>query len=142
MANSKIVKYHSKYTSAIVTPANHIVEILMERKAAKEGKKLVSNFWMQPAWRKVYNLAVVQVSALLNAYSEKAVLAGINRVKWAWSVNTPAVKQAIIEEEAKLKLLEERKENSISETINVVMEPLSPDAVRPSFKKSSLCNLD
>lgn len=134
-------KYFSKYLGDLVTPANHIVEILMERKAAKEGNKLVGKFWEQPQYKKLYNLAVVQVSALLNAYSEKAILNGITRVKWAWSVSVPAVKQAIIEEEAKLKLLEDKKENSISETI-IKSNPLETSEARPTFKKSSLCNLD
>jgi len=134
------MKYPSKYTDGLVTSANHIVEILMERKATKDGKKLVWKFWQQPQYKQPYNLSLIQVSALLNVYSEKAILLAIEKNKWAWSVSGPKIKQSIIEEQEKLKLLEEKKENSISETI-VPNSSISGET-RPSFKKSNLCNLD
>lgn len=132
--------YASRYTDKMVTPANHIVEILMERKAAKDGKKLVREFWNKPEYKKVYNLNLIQVSAVLNAYSEKAVLNALNKETWAWSLG-PKVKQTIIEEEAKLKRLEAQKavsENEVVKTVEVESElPLS----RPSFNKSKLGKL-
>lgn len=131
--------YPSKYTDKLVTEANHIVEILMERKALKEGKKLTKNFWNLPEWKKHYNLSLIQVSAALNAYSFKAILNALQANKWAWSITAKQVKQSILEEEAKIKRYEVKKE--------VLSDEKSPDIIselptsRPSFGKPKI-NLD
>lgn len=125
----------------MVTPANHIVEILMERKANKDGRKLLREFWSLPEFKKPYQLNLIQVSALLNAYSDKAIINALNREKWAWSIAAKAVKQAIIEEQAKLDRLETQKEVSKNEKVSVKIDGGLPTS-RPSFGSSKLKNLD
>ena len=132
--------YTSKYTDGLVTPANHIVEILMERKANKDGIKLTKAFWQLPQFKRPYQLNLLQVSALLNAYSDKAIINALNREKWAWSVTAKQVKQAVIEEEAKLKRLETQKVVSQAETVPVTITDLPTS--RPSFGSSKLKGLD
>jgi hypothetical protein len=134
------MKYTSKYTDSLVTPANHIVEILLERKALKDGKKLTYKFWELAEWKKPYNFALIQVSAILNAYSEKTVISVLNREKWAWSIG-PKIKQAIIEEEAKLARLETQKVVSQAEVATIALDESLPTS-RPSFQGSKLKNLD
>lgn len=132
--------YASRYTDKMVTPANHIVEILMERKANKDGKKLVREFWNKPEYKKTYNLNLIQVSAALNAYSEKAILNALQRETWAWSLG-PKVKQTIIEEEAKLKRAESQKTVSQAEVVKHATSEVELPVNRPSFNKSKLGNL-
>ena|SRR3990167_8719271 len=132
--------YASRYTDKMVTPANHIVEILMERKAAKDGKKLVREFWSKAEYKKTYNLNLIQVSAVLNAYSEKAVLNALNKETWAWSLS-PKVKQCIIEEEAKLKRIEAQRAISEAEIVKPIVSETELPLNRPSFNKSKLGNL-
>lgn len=134
------MKYTSKYTDNLVTPANHIVEILLERKATKEGKKLTWKFWELMEWKKPYNLVLIQVSAALNSYTSQAILNAINREKWAWSIG-PKIKQAILEEEAKLQRLETQKVVSQTETASVILNENLPTS-RPSFNSSKLKSLD
>lgn len=134
-------KYASRYTDKLVTPANHIVEILMERKASKDGKKLVREFWSQAEYRRHYQLNLLQVAKLLNIYSEKAIINALNREVWAWSLGGPKIKQAILEEEAKLARLETQKVVSQKEVSPVKMDENLPTS-RPSFGTSKLKGLD
>lgn len=132
------MKYPSKYTDVLVTPANHIVEILMERKASKDGVKLCYKFWEKPEYKKLFNFTLVKVSAALNVYSEKAILNAIDKIKWTYSLQPAIVKQTIIEEEEKLKKMNEAKRRVEKTTIQV-SEIDSKE--RPTFKKSKLDTL-
>lgn len=130
-------KYPSKYTNDLVTAANHITEILIERKAAKDGKILREYFWRDPVWKRLYQLTLLQVAKLLNVYSEAAVLNAVKREKWAYSVQPPGVKQAILEEEDKLRVAALKTEVSKQEIVvesDIVVENKS----RPSFGKSKI----
>lgn len=132
--------YSSKYTDKLVTPANHIVEILMERKAIKEGVRLTKEFWNNPIYKKPYQLNLLAVCKLLNVYSEKAIINALNKETWAWSIG-PKVKQTILEEEAKLARLETQKSVSQTEVVSATLDESLPTS-RPSFGTSKLKSLD
>lgn len=129
-------KYPSKYTDKLVTTANHITEILMERLAKKEKRSLGPNFWLDETWKKQYNQCLVQVTRSLAAYSEKAIIQSIRDNEWAFTL-TP-LKNAIAKNQKQIELRESTKPEEIKqETVDsTVLEE------RKSFKTSKLGNLD
>lgn len=129
-------KYPSKYTDKLVTPANHITEILMERLAKKEKRGLGPNFWLDQTWKKQYNQCLVQVTRLLAAYSEKAIIDAIRQNEWAFSL-TP-LKNAIAKNQKQIELREETKPEGVKRDVvkNTQFEE------RKNFETSKLRNLD
>ena len=130
--------YQSKYTEKPVTVANHITEILMERLAKKEKRTLLPHFWLDQTWKKQYNTCLVQVTRLLAAYSEKAIIQTIRENEWAFSMAPLKNKVAINEQ--KLKLKEHALEASKIEFSEVV--PNVEFEERKTFGGNKLGNLD
>lgn len=133
-------KYTSKYTDKLVTASNHITEILMERLAKRDKRTLSWEFWRDNVWKKPYALACIQVSKVLNIYNEKAVLNALKKLEWCWSISSPKLKQAILEEQSKLELQEVKKEVSKSE-VSQVSTTIELPTSRPSYNKSKLDKL-
>lgn len=133
-------KYTSKYTDKLVTASNHITEILMERLAKRDKRTLSWEFWKDNVWKKPYALACIQVSKVLNIYEEKAVLNALRKLEWCWSIGSPKLKQAILEEQSKLELQAVKAEVEKSETVKSVINTELPSS-RPSFNKSKLDKL-
>ena len=122
------MKYVSKYTTKLVTPANHIVEILMERLAKKNRLTLTQEFWLDPAFKREYNLALIQVSKLLAAFSEEILLEALRRNEWAYSFHPIKSYLPKIQREFELKKITE------SQTTEVVKD--STNNTKPEERKS------
>lgn len=89
--------YDSNYTDKKITAAQYIAEVCCERKAKKEGKKLPQNFWNLSEWKVFFLRQHTLANKLLKMYGEAATIQGIGRkeVKWAYSLNLPAIAKAI-----------------------------------------------
>ena len=84
-------KYPSKYTDREVTASQHIAEIMCERKASKDKKKLWKQFWNDKEWNNFFKRQCNLANKLLKLYGEGAIIQALGRVKWVWSLATPAI---------------------------------------------------
>ena len=122
-------KYASKYTDRLVTPSQHIAELLCERKATKDKKNLWKQFWNDKEWNSFFKRQCTLANKLLKLYDEGAIIQALGRVKWAWSLATPA----LISEIEKIGTINKEKYDDIEEQ--------KPLAQREEAKKKSLLDL-
>ena len=92
------------------TQAKLLGELMIRRKAAKEGKVLTANFWNSLVWKKEYQQQMISAYALLKLYSYEAILAGINHkdVKWVYSLRMKNLIPYIKDAQQSLKAREEK----------------------------------
>ena len=87
--------YQSKYTDKLVTASQYIAEICCERLAKREGKKLKEKFWNDKSWLVFFKRQKTLADNLLKTYSEGAVIQGLTKTGWAYSINTQALLKVI-----------------------------------------------
>src|SRR3990167_553645 len=101
---SDIKKYQSKFgATKDITGTQYIAEVLIERNAIKNRVKLPDRFWLDIAWKKwtlEYLKQKRQADVLIKVgYSIEAILAGIKKHAWVYSLFNKQLEIAIHEEQ-------------------------------------------
>ncbi|MFI5404949.1 MAG: hypothetical protein ACHQ1D_00400 [Nitrososphaerales archaeon] len=100
--------YSSLFSDLKISAAEHITELICQKKALKDKTTLSQNFWQLPKWKTVYVREISQAHILLKTYSEKAIVAAINHPSmWAvTSLRNGNLLPIIKEEQDKVKNME------------------------------------
>lgn len=112
-------RYKSPSTGEYVQAHQYIAEIMVSRKAAKQGKDLPYKYWNgTDEWAKEFKSQVGSAAQLLNKYSSSVIIKAVLNVKWAYSLRTAKL---ITEIENQQKI--EEVNASKVDRIDVVIEP-------------------
>src|ERR1700722_6568094 len=71
-------KYQSKYTEKLVSEAQYLVDLMMERIAIKEKTTLPHRYWKSDIWSKIFKHQIVKATRLLGRHSLKDIVAALN----------------------------------------------------------------
>lgn len=113
--------YPSRYSpDKLVTPAQYIVELICEKKAALNGGDLPVQFWKIPKWASFYRQQIVSANGLLRIYSPTAIINALksNGAYGIFSLRAPHLDMMIKAEQSKVDILENRVKNS-EDTVRV-----------------------
>lgn len=119
----------------------YLAELMCKRLAQKNKQTLPSKFWNLPEWRMIYKNQLIAAHALIKVYDPRAIIAAVERktFSWVYSLRYPGLRQAILEEEAKLKIADKKIEKAVAPQIeNPTLEPQKPF----SNKQSRTSKLD
>lgn len=76
-----------------------IIRQMIER---KHKKVMVDKYWNLPEFKKDYQYQLRGFAKLIKVYSKSAILSGIEKEKWCWSLNSPKLQESINEEQQKI----------------------------------------
>lgn len=110
--------YTSKYTSRKIRFSQYVAEVMSERLAKKNNRKLEDHFWNNKEWSAFFKRQNLLANNLLKTYSEGAIIQGIKNVSWAYSLAT----QALIKEIERIHNLKPKEEVEQPETTQRVEE--------------------
>lgn len=131
--NYKFISRHCDITT-YVSAASYLVELIAEKKAQKEGKKLPKKFWADNGeWSKFFRFQIKLANELLKDFSILACVEALKdyRTSKVYSLGARFVLDKVIAEYEKK--LENRK------TINVDVDQ-NNDGPRPQEKKNTILN--
>jgi hypothetical protein len=112
-------RYKSPSTGEYVQAHQYIAEIMVSRKAAKQGKDLPYKYWNgSDEWAKEFKSQVASAAQLLNKYSSSVIIKAVLNVKWAYSLRTAK----LISEIENQQKIAEVNESKIDQ-IDVVVDP-------------------
>lgn len=123
----QVSKYKSPNTGEYVMASQYIAEVIINRKADKEGVKLEYKYWnnKEHKYHSDFKGQVSQAAKLLKKYSSKAIIKTMNDLFWCFSLRSKVFldkleqNNAIIiknEQEAKGKVIEVGDPNKVKET--------------------------
>jgi hypothetical protein len=69
------------------TQGQLLAQIMCERLAKKNGKKLPSNIWSDPDWKKFLVFQISLANGLLKIYDYNDILEALNRFPYVYSLN-------------------------------------------------------
>ena len=95
------MKYESLYGKGQCTAAQYIGELMCQRRAASLKRDLPSQFWEFKEWRNFLVYQITLANKLLKVYNEECVFSGLRDVKWAYSLKTKKLIDAIIAHQLK-----------------------------------------
>lgn len=127
----------SKFTDELVSDAQALVDIVLERMFAKRGLKLTKKYWQREECLRDYKLQLIYASSLLKLYSFQAIINALRSKQGLniWSLNAKWLDPIIKIEQAKI----DKKEKEITESIKnspvKITEPtVQGNSIRPTFK--------
>lgn len=79
-------KYPSRYNPGkMISPLHYIVELICEKNAKYTKKEIPLKFWTLPIWGQFYRFQMARAKALLEHYSDTAIIQALND-KRMWNV--------------------------------------------------------
>lgn len=125
----EVSRYKSPNTGEYVMASQYIAEIIVSRKASKEGVKLEYKYWnnKEHKYHKEFKAQVAQAAKLLKKFKCRSIIISLNELFWCFSLRSPvflkhlAQKDAILlksEEEAMKKTIEVSDPNKVSKVIS------------------------
>jgi hypothetical protein len=124
----EVSKYKSPNTGEYVMASQYIAEIIVSRKANKDGVKLEYKYWNNKdhKYHKQFKYQVSQAAILLKKYRCKAIVITLNEMYWCFSLKNPKFlkqlesRNAILlksEEEARKRVIEVTDATAVSKPI-------------------------
>lgn len=124
----EVSKYKSPNTGEYVMASQYIAEIIVSRKASKEGFKLEYKYWnnKEHKYHKEFKAQVAQAAKLVKKFRCRSIVLSLKELYWCYSLRSPvflkhlAGKDAILlknEEEAAKKTIEVSDPNKISKSV-------------------------
>lgn len=135
-------KFTSNYgANGPITAAQKIVEILCERAAARDHKKLTDKFWETKDWKSFFLMQLIQANKLLKQFSPEAIIAALNNRKAArfFSLRLKAFVDVIESEQAKITAFEKQAE--AAEPAAPLETTVEAPRTQPQVKRSNLSKL-
>jgi hypothetical protein len=83
----------SKLSGNEVKPAQYLVELMAERKAKKDGKRIEAGFWRDDYWQEFYVQTIQAANSLLKLYSAEVIVAALKDKRATWMYSLRASKQ-------------------------------------------------
>lgn len=66
-------RHKSRYTDNLISDAQFLVEVVLERYAKKDKKELPFKFWRAELWKRQFGLQMIWANQLLKLYSFTAI---------------------------------------------------------------------
>ncbi len=140
--SSKLV-YESKYgATTSISESQYLAEVMCERIASAEGKRLTTRFWQTVEWRKLFVLQTVHVAKLLKeGHSARELMRALDdpRARTVRSWGLKSVLLPVLERLAAERRLQEKAQEEASpiQTVSVDERPRQASA-----RKSVMSMLD
>lgn len=129
--------YKSQITGEFVLASQYIAEVIVARKAKKDGIALPYKYWNDGgAWAKEFKGQVAQAAILLRKYSAKAIIVSLLQLSWCYSLRQPKLVGLIIQNNNKIIADEKVAKQNVIEIVDE-----NSHKVMPTKKKSMLTAL-
>lgn len=108
----------SRLSGKEVKPAQYLTELMAERKAKKDGKRIEAGFWRDDYWQEFYVQTIQAANSLLKLYPAEVIVASIKdkRASWMYSLWSKQLKPILAEyqkkAETQAKIEKEKNEQS------------------------------
>jgi len=130
--------YISKFSGCELTPAKYLTELMCERKANKEKRKIEVGFWHDDYWKQFYVQQIQAANSLLKLYPAEIIVAAIKdkKASWMYSLRSPQLKpilaeyQKIAENKAKIEKEKQKQLQSPKPIESLEVQP--KQELRPS----------
>lgn len=131
-------KYKSPNTGEYVMASQYIAEIIVTRKAHKDGVVLEYKYWNNKDHRyhKEFKSQVSQSAKLLQKYQCRSIISTLNELSWCFSLRNPTFLKRITEKDTILR----KKQEEASKKVIQVNNPNSFSPVKQG-KQSILSKL-
>lgn len=145
---SEASPYKSFFGGGFVSSGQYLAEVMCARMAKKQGKELPQHFWNLDAWKRTFLYQLRLANGLLKLYEPLALIAGLKRAKFVFSLNAKMVLDPLFkEEQEKLNRQREIRERNLQQPMlpaPTLSEPTKPREVYNHEKTllSKLRNLD
>jgi hypothetical protein len=71
-------RFPSKYSNSFISASQYITELLCEKIAKNQGKKLPYKFWDLHEWNKIYCRHIVEAHKLVKQYEAEVLIRALN----------------------------------------------------------------
>lgn len=137
----------SKLSGHEVKPAQYLTELMCERKANKEQRKIQAGFWHDDYWKTFYVQQIQAANSLLKLYAVDIIIAAVKdkRASWMYSLRSPQLKPILADyqkkAENKAKIEKETKQkqankSNMADSIQVPEQQVIKPAITP--KKNNI----
>jgi len=125
----EVSRYKSPNTGEYVMASQYIAEIIVSRKANKDGIKLEYKYWNNKdhKYHKQFKYQVSQAAILLKKYRCRSIIITLNEMAWCFSLKNPKFlqrveqKNAILlksEEEARCRVIQVTDTTAVSKPVS------------------------
>ena len=145
---SKLRPYESRKGYGFQTAAHELAERMCERKAAQEKRGLPQLFLEDRFWKDFYQAQTYIATKLISEFGKDAVFGAMKRtdLNWAFSLMTPKIRAAIVEENRRLRSKESVVIEEVEKKIEQIEKREKAGIVAPSNissrRSSGLSRLD
>lgn len=128
----------SKLSGHEVKPAQYLTELMCERKANKERRKIEAGFWHDDYWKQFYVQQIQAANSLLKLYPVEIIVEAVKdkRASWMYSLRSPQLKPILADyqkrSENKAKIEKEKKLQSQTAKPVESLEVQKTQELRPS----------
>lgn len=121
--------------------AQLLAELMIKRKAAKEGKVLTPQFWNSLVWKKEFQQQKIAAYGLLKLYAYEAILSAVNHkdIKWIYSLRMKNIIPYIKDAQLKFSI---RKEKAVEAEEIIGVESREVDIASPQTGRNRFRRLD
>lgn len=86
-----VKNFDSKFSTKKITAAQYLAELMIIRRAAKEGVKLDNSIWNDKKWKNYWLYQKTLAGNLLKLYPIGAIIQALSgELEWVYSLNTKA----------------------------------------------------
>lgn len=127
-------KYHNPETGTL---RQFLVELVMYRKAKKEGIILAKGFWSDPVWKLEYAQQIAAASQLVKVFGEQngqIIIDSIGELNWLTSLRAKQLKEKIYQKIAEKEAKAQREKDLVAPKEEVSVEVKEVSGVRRKQK--------